>query len=173
MVPCQVPFWIQLCHMIFKGLLTKTCICNVILSRYDHEFIIHYLNPQLTSSVKWPINASSSSVPCFHNSLLDLLFETTCKKSPLNSFSYPSLTLIISAIGSCILHVFQFSIRYGGSFMLSTNAVSITVNHIFLLLVFMTAGLEFSCIWCNRMVFWNTLAFHHHCLELWCVIAAS
>jgi hypothetical protein len=47
----------------------------------------------LTSSVKWPSNASSISIPCFLNNTLGILFQTTCNQSHISLFSHLSLSL--------------------------------------------------------------------------------
>jgi hypothetical protein len=68
-----------------KGVFTKTsrtCSWEVI-PQYMNTRSLHE-SADLTSGVKWHLNASSTSIPHFVNNPCGLLFQTTCDQS-LNS----------------------------------------------------------------------------------------
>lgn len=75
-----------------NGLFTRMCSYEVALPAMTTRSVFIAWITDLTSSVKWPSNACRTSIPCFLNSTLGLLFQPTCKQSPISSFSPPSLT---------------------------------------------------------------------------------
>jgi hypothetical protein len=82
----------------------------------------------MTSSIKWPWNASSTSIPCFLNNPppenLSLVPHGLLLVIPLLVWYF------VSSIDNCILDtVHQFSIRYDGGYMLSTVSILVICLH--------------------------------------------
>lgn len=131
-------------------------------------FVLSNYWSQILSSVKWLLNASSTSTACFLNSTPGLLFWQLVTSPPSMQLVLHLLVwyVIISPIGSCALSIdFQLSVTYDGSCMLS--AVSELQLHLFIAWNFYDDTFLPLCHWWyNWMPYQNTVAFCHHCLVL-------
>jgi hypothetical protein len=99
----------------------------------------------VTSNVKWYLNACNTNILCFLNNTLGLLFQITCNQSPVSSFSHPSPSLITyywSHRQLCLKHRF-----------LIDNQV-LQSRSSFYCLMFMTINFS-PHYWCNWMASQN------------------
>jgi hypothetical protein len=76
-----------------KGLFTRMCYYKTIPPCMIRRSVFTAWITALASSFKWPLNACSTSTPCFLNNTLHLLLQTICNQFHITSFSHPFLSL--------------------------------------------------------------------------------